>query len=99
MARQSKAMEKRLSNPPKKVADFLDNYAEMRAAFFIPAGMNEPDNMHQEKADARYVREDHTAMANLSPNGYQVEFRPDRYMQRLGTDRGITYPGYFAKED
>ena len=96
MARQSRSVEKRLS---KDIVVRMDNNIEMSNAFFIPAGMNEPDNMHQEKADARYVREDHNAMANLSNVGYQVEFRPDRYMQRLGTDRGIAYPGYFAKED
>lgn len=81
-----------------KMVTGMDNYAEMRRAFFVPAGRNEPDAMHQEKADAKWVREDHTAMANLSNDGYQVEFNPNGYMQRLGTDRGIPYPGNTARK-
>lgn len=81
------------TNPPTK----MDNYMEMRRAFFRPAELNEPDAMHQEKADAQMIREDHNAMANLSPNGYQVEWDVNAYMQRLGTDRGIPYPANTAR--
>lgn len=76
----------------------MDNFMEMRRAFFRPAGPNEPDAMHQEKSDAQWVKEDHTAMANLSNHGYQVEFNPNGYMQRIGTDRGIPYPANTARK-
>lgn len=82
------------ANPPVR----MDNYSEMRRAFFYPAGLNEPDAMHQEKMDARMVSEDHTAMANCPREGYQVEWNVNSSMQRLGTDRGISYPANTARK-
>lgn len=49
-------------------------------------GMVQPNvdpRRRQELSDARMVQEDHSAMANLSPRGYQRQFNPDRYVEHL----------------
>lgn len=53
-------------------------------------GKREPDAMYQEKADAQLVQEDPFAPANLPTQGFQRQFDPNRRMESLGTDRGIS---------
>lgn len=43
----------------------------------------------QEKRDARMVHEDHNAVANLSPEGFQKIFDPWKDVERLGVTRKV----------
>jgi hypothetical protein len=72
---------------------------EMHCSFYGKVqSKSDPDALYQEKYDARMIREDHKAMANLPEHGYQVHWAPDLHMQRLATDKGVPSRGVMAKE-
>lgn len=54
-------------------------FIEMEDAFYS----NVDPRRKQELSDARQLYEDHSAVANLSPDGFQRQFNPDKYVEKL----------------
>lgn len=57
----------------------MDILMTMRNSFYD----NVDPRRKQELTDSRKVQEDHTKMANCSENGYQRQFNPDEYVEKL----------------